>query len=79
MKFLTENPHVQQTLHNELLSALEDAPQDRSLTFDDMMSADKTPYLEAVVAEILRCGAVAPASSKQGVRGLCYGNWTRNA
>ncbi|KAG8965600.1 hypothetical protein FRC05_003194 [Tulasnella sp. 425] len=65
MKFLTENPHVQQTLHNELLSALEDAPQDRSLTFDDMMSADKTPYLEAVVAEILRCGAVAPASSKQ--------------
>ncbi|KAG9031575.1 hypothetical protein FS837_002947 [Tulasnella sp. UAMH 9824] len=64
MKFLAENPQVQQILHSELLSALEDGPQNRPLTFDDMMSAD-TPYLEAVVAEILRCAQVAPASSKQ--------------
>ncbi|KAG8900859.1 hypothetical protein FRC00_010718 [Tulasnella sp. 408] len=62
MKFLAENPQVQQILHSELLSALEDAPQDRPLTFDDMTSADKTPYLEAVVAEVLRCAQVAPAS-----------------
>ncbi|KAG8915337.1 Hsp70 suppressor, GTPase facilitates ribosomal subunit dissociation [Tulasnella sp. 408] len=66
MKFLTENPNVQQELHDELLSALEDAPQDRPLTFDDLMSPDKTPYLEAVVAEILRRGSVAAGSSKQG-------------
>ncbi|KAG8893433.1 hypothetical protein FRC01_013595, partial [Tulasnella sp. 417] len=65
MKFLTENPQVQETLHSELLDALEDAPQDRPLTFDDLMSADKTPYLEAVVTEILRYGKVAEASIKQ--------------
>ncbi|KIO21433.1 hypothetical protein M407DRAFT_28954 [Tulasnella calospora MUT 4182] len=65
VKYLTENPQVQHLLHSELLSALEDVPQDRPLTFDDMMSTDKTPYLEAVVAEILRCGKVAPAASKQ--------------
>lgn len=73
MKFLTENPNVQQVLHNELLSALEDEPQDRPLTFDDLMSSDKTPYLEAVVAEILRRGGVAAGASKQGARGLIYG------
>ncbi|KAG8899757.1 hypothetical protein FRC01_010387, partial [Tulasnella sp. 417] len=67
MKFLTENPRVQHILHSELLSALEDAPQDRPLTFDDLMSTDKTGYLEAVVAEILRCGKVAPAASKQAI------------
>lgn len=65
MKFLTENPEVQKMLHAELMGALVDSPESRPVTFDDMMFPEKTPYLEAVVSEILRCAKVAAASSKQ--------------
>ncbi|KAG9027723.1 hypothetical protein FS837_004185, partial [Tulasnella sp. UAMH 9824] len=65
MKFLTENPEVQKVLHAELMGALVDSPESRPVTFDDMMFPEKTPYLEAVVSEILRCAKVAAASSKQ--------------
>ncbi|KIO33746.1 hypothetical protein M407DRAFT_17357 [Tulasnella calospora MUT 4182] len=65
MKFLTENPRVQEVLHAELVNALADSPESRPVTFDEMMSPETTPYLEAVVSEILRCAKVAAASSKQ--------------
>ncbi|KAG8954873.1 hypothetical protein FRC04_010356 [Tulasnella sp. 424] len=65
VKFLTENPEVQKILHAELLEALADSPESRPVTFDEMMAPEKTPYLEAVVSEILRCAKVAAASSKQ--------------
>ncbi|KAG8910235.1 hypothetical protein FRC01_006448 [Tulasnella sp. 417] len=64
-KFLTENPEVQHKLHAELTSVLEDSPESRPLRFDEMMSPERTPYLEAVVSEILRFAKVAVASSKQ--------------
>lgn len=66
MKFFAKAPHVQRTLRGELLSALEDAPDKRPITYADVSSADRTPYLEAVVQEVLRCGRVAQATSKQG-------------
>ncbi|KAG8948147.1 hypothetical protein FRC00_008765 [Tulasnella sp. 408] len=47
------------------MGALVDSPESRPVTFDDMMFPEKTPYLEAVVSEILRCAKVAAASSKQ--------------
>ncbi|KAG9018278.1 hypothetical protein FRB90_011678 [Tulasnella sp. 427] len=65
VKFLTENPAIQKTLHDELTRGLGDSPEGRPLTFDEMMSPERTPYLEAVVSEILRCAKVAVASSKQ--------------
>ncbi|KAG8910750.1 hypothetical protein FRC01_006150 [Tulasnella sp. 417] len=65
VKFLTESPSVQKTLHDELVNALSDSPESRPVTFDEMMSPEKTPYLEAVISEILRCAKVAAASSKQ--------------
>ncbi|KAG8978705.1 hypothetical protein FRC05_009978 [Tulasnella sp. 425] len=63
MKFLTEAPDVQRTLHEELLATIGDEAEGRPLTFDKMMSPEKMPYLEAVVAEILRFALVAPGGS----------------
>ncbi|KAG9048491.1 hypothetical protein FS837_012747 [Tulasnella sp. UAMH 9824] len=54
LKFLTDNPHAQRTLYAELCSAFEDLSEDKMLTYADVTSTDKTPYLEAVVAEVLR-------------------------
>ncbi|KAG8954861.1 hypothetical protein FRC04_010344 [Tulasnella sp. 424] len=66
VKFLTDHPEVQRTLHAELCSAFEDLSEDRLLTYADVTSPDKTPYLEAVVAEVLRCARAAEGSRRQG-------------
>jgi len=42
------------------------ADEIRAVTYDDIVDAAKTPYLEAVVSEILRCGRVAVAASRDG-------------
>ncbi|KAG8894578.1 hypothetical protein FRB99_001131 [Tulasnella sp. 403] len=63
IKFLSDAPDVQRTLRAELLSRLDDSPDKRPLTFDDM-SSEKVPYLEAVVAEMLRHGQVSEATSR---------------
>ncbi|KAG8898786.1 hypothetical protein FRB99_007172 [Tulasnella sp. 403] len=59
MKFLSDNPEAQYKLRAELLSALDDSPDKRPLTFADVNTPEKTPYLEAVVNEVLRLGRVA--------------------
>lgn len=66
MKYLAKAPHVQRTLRRELLSALDDSPDQRRLTFADVSSPEKTPYLEAVSHEIHRVAKVGPAVSKLG-------------
>ncbi|KAG9018268.1 hypothetical protein FRB90_011668 [Tulasnella sp. 427] len=66
VKFLTDSPHIQKALHNELVTAIGDpAIERRPLTFADVSSPDRTPYLEAVVIELLRCARVAEGTSKQ--------------
>ncbi|KAG8954880.1 hypothetical protein FRC04_010363 [Tulasnella sp. 424] len=67
VKFLTDHPEVQRTLHAELCSAFEDLSEDRLLTYADVTSPDKTPYLEAVVAEILRCARIAEGTRRQTI------------
>ena len=63
VKFLADAPEVQRTLRSELLSVLDDTPDQMSLTYAQLMS-DKVPYLEAVVAEVLRCARVAEGSAR---------------
>ncbi|KAG8961915.1 hypothetical protein FRC00_010882 [Tulasnella sp. 408] len=65
VKFLTDNPNAQRTLYAELRSVFEDLSEDRMLTYADVTSPDKTPYLEAVVAEVLRCARVAEGARRQ--------------
>ena len=68
MKYFSEYPDVQRKLHQELLTALNDSPESRPLTFADISGSD-TPYLEATVHEILRLARVAVVSSRQRERG----------
>jgi cytochrome P450 len=72
VKYLGSFPQVQRTLRTELLALLSSTgrPIDISspdniptLTFADV-NGDATPYLDAVVAECLRCAGVAPFSSR---------------
>ncbi|KAG8904273.1 hypothetical protein FRB99_001976 [Tulasnella sp. 403] len=53
IKYLTDAPEVQRELRAELLSGLDNCPDKRPLTFDDVLT-ERVPYLEAVVYEILR-------------------------
>lgn len=64
MKYFAKAPHVQKALRAELLSVLDDSPEQRPLTFADVSSPEKTPYLEAVMHDVLRVARVAPATSK---------------
>ncbi|KAG8950974.1 hypothetical protein FRC03_012680 [Tulasnella sp. 419] len=57
VKYLTENPSVQIKLREELLHNLSE-PDNRHISYDDIATGDKTPYLEAVMSEILRCGQI---------------------
>ncbi|KAG8926931.1 hypothetical protein FRC01_008208 [Tulasnella sp. 417] len=65
VKFLTENPEAQRTLHAELHAVFGDLSEDRLMTYADVTSLDKTPYLEAVVAEVLRCARVAEGTRRK--------------
>jgi len=64
IKWLSNYPEVQKKLREELLSNLED-PCNRFLKYEDVMS-EKTPYLDAVIAEIQRCSGVAGGTTRQG-------------
>lgn len=64
LKLLASAPDVQRKLRRSLLVALEDSPGDRPLTYADVAFPEKTPYLEAVLSEALRCGRVAIAGAK---------------
>ncbi|KAG8987464.1 hypothetical protein FRB90_003323 [Tulasnella sp. 427] len=65
VKFLTDNPNAQRKLNAELRNAFDDLSEDRMLTYADVTSPDKTPYLEAVVAEVLRCARIAEGTRRQ--------------
>ncbi|KAG8934296.1 hypothetical protein FRC02_010250 [Tulasnella sp. 418] len=56
-RFLAKHPQVQKKLHTELLTQLNE-PENRILTYEDVSSPQKTPYLEAVAHEILRLAGV---------------------
>jgi len=62
VKFLSGAPDVQRVLRAELLK-LNDSPESRALTYMDVMS-DNTPFLEAVVYEVLRYGQIAGGASR---------------
>ncbi|KAG8950971.1 hypothetical protein FRC03_012677 [Tulasnella sp. 419] len=64
IKFLMNNPRVQLKLHEELTSNLSE-PENRALTYDEIATGEKTPYLEAVVNEILRCAFVGGGMGRQ--------------
>ncbi|KAG8959814.1 hypothetical protein FRC03_007444 [Tulasnella sp. 419] len=57
LKLLTNHPEVQKKLRTELLSNLNE-PENRNITYEDVGTGEKTPYLEAVVHEVLRCADV---------------------
>ncbi|XP_050952975.1 cytochrome P450 2B4-like [Labeo rohita] len=53
--FLTQNPHVQERCHEEIVRVL---GYDRMPSMDDR---DKLPYTHATVHEIQRCGNIVPS------------------
>ncbi|KAG8961483.1 hypothetical protein FRC00_012126, partial [Tulasnella sp. 408] len=72
MKFLTEAPDIQRALRKELHGVVTDESEGSPVTFDEMMSPEKTPYLEAVVAEILRLSIVAGGSTRQATQQIDF-------
>ena len=61
LKFLTDNPSVQQRLREILQSSFAEAKvENRSPSFRELGAA-RIPYLEAVIEEILRCAGATPA------------------
>ena len=66
LKYLTDHPHVQKKLRAELLHAF-DIPEGCApiLSYEQIQSG-RAPYLDAVVAEILRLGGAAPLLCRQG-------------
>jgi len=62
VKFLADHPVVQQRLRAELLQ-LPNYPDSRAITYVDVCG-DATPYLEAVVSEILRCAPPSPGDTR---------------
>jgi len=62
VKYLADAPDVQRRLRAEL-KALEHYPESRDLTYQDVCT-NKTPYLEAVVSEILRCAPPTPGDTR---------------
>ncbi|KAG9043804.1 hypothetical protein FS837_009106 [Tulasnella sp. UAMH 9824] len=73
MGFLTETPEIQRALRQELLGVVaSDGSEGRPVTFDEMMSPEKTPYLEAVVAETLRLSIVAGGSTRQATQQIDF-------
>ncbi|KAG8912667.1 hypothetical protein FRC01_004962 [Tulasnella sp. 417] len=76
MKFLTDAPEVQRALREELLGIADDESEGRPLTFDEMASPEKTPYLEAVVAEILRLSIVAGGSTRRTTKPVEFLGYT---
>ncbi|KAG8951534.1 hypothetical protein FRC03_012498 [Tulasnella sp. 419] len=66
VKYLTNNPSVQFKLHEELTSNLV-RPENRPLTYEEVASGNRTPYLEAVVHEVLRHALVSFAVVREVV------------
>jgi cytochrome P450 len=54
---MSNNPDIQHRLRSQLLGAIPEL-QDRPLTYDDL-DTEHTPYLEAVIYEVLRISRMA--------------------
>ncbi|KAG8919818.1 hypothetical protein FRC02_001351 [Tulasnella sp. 418] len=62
VKFLSKHPSVQIKLHEELVSNF---GTNRLISYDEVGSAEKTPYLEAVANEILRLAQVGAGMTRE--------------
>ncbi|KAG9018276.1 Meiotic recombination protein dmc1 [Tulasnella sp. 427] len=76
VKYLTDAPDVQRTLRGELLRELGDDAHSRSLTYEDIKSPEKVPYLEAVIAEILRLSMIGGGSARTTSEPIEYLGYT---
>ncbi|KAL7414140.1 cytochrome P450 [Mrakia frigida] len=63
LKFLSENPSVQERLHDDLIRALP-LPDERAPTLDEI-TPEILPYLEAVVQECSRLAQTIPFTERQ--------------
>ncbi|CAE6466128.1 unnamed protein product [Rhizoctonia solani] len=62
VKYLPDDPEIQQRLHEEMCNVFgadADADSNKGLNFDLLDDPERVPILEAVVAETMRCAAVA--------------------
>ncbi|KAG8919816.1 hypothetical protein FRC02_001349 [Tulasnella sp. 418] len=73
VKFLMNNPRVQLKLREELISYLSE-PENRALTYDEVATGEKTPYLESVVNEILRCAFIAGSVGREAKEDITIGD-----
>ncbi|CED84336.1 Cytochrome P450 CYP4/CYP19/CYP26 subfamilies [Phaffia rhodozyma] len=67
LKFLSENPHVQSRLHEEMTRSLPSSDE-RNPNYDDIVGNGVCDYLEAVVYESLRHGETVRAVGRQSIR-----------
>ncbi|CAE6439234.1 unnamed protein product [Rhizoctonia solani] len=66
VKYLPTDPEIQQRLHEEICTVFgADVESNEPLDFSLLDDPERVPILEAVVAEALRCAAVAPLTSRQ--------------
>ncbi|KEP48387.1 cytochrome P450 family protein [Rhizoctonia solani 123E] len=62
VKYMPQDPEIQQRLHNEMRITFEGNKEDASQCLADLNNPDKVPILEAVMAETLRCAQVTSAT-----------------
>ena len=61
LKYLSDSPQVQQRLRTDLLTEFSDAAAARTNPSAEDIAKHNIPYLDAVIEEILRCGATGGA------------------
>ncbi|KAH7339908.1 cytochrome P450 [Rhizoctonia solani] len=62
VKYMPQDPEIQQRLHNEMRIIFEGNKEDSSQCLAELNNPDKVPILEAVMAETLRCAQVTSAT-----------------
>ncbi|KAL2759154.1 hypothetical protein ACRALDRAFT_2100631 [Sodiomyces alcalophilus JCM 7366] len=66
LKYLTDHPRVQSTLRDALRASHAAAVRDdRPPSAQEIARTNPTPYLDAVIEEILRCGCTIPIVDRQ--------------
>lgn len=66
VKYLPKDPEIQQRLHDEVCAVFgADTEPNAVLDFNLLDDSERVPILEAVVAETLRCAAVAAITGRQ--------------